>query len=247
MINETTATDSSNGASAAERNRSSIVFPYSSLKAAEQIAEVLLRSWGGSATQDQIAGSLSTTPRSGTFRNKLGSARIFGAISVSRGNVKLTDLGHRLVDSQTKSAARVEAFLKVPLYAAIYDTYEGKSLPPETGLESKIAELGVSPKQTAKARQAMFSSARLAGFFDTDSRRLIRPAGTKASEPNLVDDETERETQIVTVNQAIEGPNVPLAELWLTLLNEGGNWSAEKTQDFVNTARKLRDVMARDG
>lgn len=223
------------------RQRSSIVFPYSPLRDAELIAEKLMQSWGGSATQDQIAGSLGTTPRSGTFRNKLGAARIFGAVSISRGNVKLTDLGHRLVDGEEKAAARVDAFFAVPLYEEIYKAYEGKALPPDKGLERKIAELGVSAKQTAKARQAFKSSAQLAGFFETDRGRLIRPPVTNDSGKPRNGDEEES-----TVMQLNGSSTVPLGHLWMTLLNEGGNWSAEKTHEFVDAARKLRDVMARD-
>lgn len=230
---------SSNGSG---RLRSTIVFPYNSLAEAELIAETLLRQWGGSASQDQIAGSLHTTPRSGTFRNKLGAARIFGAVTVGRGNVKLTELGHRLVDPQTQKEARVEAFLSVPLYKAVYDEYEGKSLPPDTGLEQKMAELGVSRKQTEKARQAMKSSAKRAGFFDTNRSRLIRPSGSGSSEGQASVDDAQKETPV----QQPASTGVPLGDLWLTLLNEGAEWSADKTQDFVNAARKLREVMARD-
>lgn len=229
-------------ASGSKRLQSTIVFPYNSLTEAELIAETLLRQWGGSASQDQIAGGLHTTPRSGTFRNKLGAARIFGAVTVSRGNVKLTELGHRLVDPQTQKEARVEAFLAVPLYKAVYEAYEGKSLPPDTGLEQKIAELGVSPKQTEKARQAMKSSAKRAGFFDTNRSRLIRPNGVGEPGVQARADDTPKEPPV----QQAAGAGVPLGDLWLTLLNEGSEWSADKTQDFVNAARKLREVMARE-
>ena len=234
--------DSGAPASGSKRLQSTIVFPYNSLAEAELIAETLLRQWGGSASQDQIAGGLHTTPRSGTFRNKLGAARIFGAVTVSRGNVKLTELGHRLVDPQTQKEARVEAFLAVPLYKAVYDAYEGKSLPPDTGLEQKIAELGVSPKQSEKARQAMKSSAKRAGFFDTNRSRLIRPNGSGSYGAQAHPDDGQQETPI----QQPTPTGAPLSDLWLTLLNEGAEWSADKTQDFVNAARKLREVMARE-
>ena len=229
--------------SAPERSRSTISFPYSPLADAELIADKLLRDWGGSASQDQIAGSLETTPRSGSFRNKVGAARIFGAVAVSRGNIKLTDLGHRLVDPQTQKDARVEAFLTVPLYAAVFAEYEGKSLPPDTGLEQKMAELGVSPKQTDKARQAMKSSAKRAGFFDVNRSRLIRP-NSSGNSAGPAPERTQEEIKVV--QHPNPGAVVPLGDLWLTLLNEGGNWSAEKVQDFVSTARKLREVMARE-
>lgn len=232
---------SGNGQSGRDRLRSTIAFPYSSLSEAETIASALLRSWGGSASQDQLAGSLGTNPRSGTFRTKLGATRIFGAVDVARGKVTLTDLGHRLADPESSSAARVEAFMTVPLFSAVYDEYEGRSLPPDKGLEQKIADLGVSVKQTAKARQALQASAKRAGFFDTTSGRLIRPATTKDS-GTPPDPKPNEEVAVSQSNSA----SVPLADLWLTLLDKGDSWSADKTQDFVNAARKLREVMARD-
>lgn len=228
---------------AKDRLRSTIAFPYSSLREAEIIAEALHRNWGGSATQDQLAGSLGTNPRSGTFRTKLGATRIFGVVTVSRGKVALTDLGHRLADAddKTKKAARVEAFKTVPLFQAVYAEYEGRSLPPDAGLEQKIADLGVSRKQTAKARQALQASAKRAGFFDTTTRRLIEPAVTPSATPKGTESQMDDDLNVLVTDQK----PVPLGNLWLTLLDEGDAWSAEKTQDFVDAARRLREVLAR--
>jgi len=235
------ATETQGQESAKDRLRSTIAFPYSSLVEAETIASALLRSWGGSASQDQLAGGLGTSPRSGTFRTKLGATRIFGVVEVTRGKVTLTDLGHRLADPESSSAARVEAFMTVPLFSEIYDEYEGRSLPPDKGLEQKIADLGVSVKQTAKARQALLASAKRAGFFDTTPGRLIRPATAKDSGNSSAP----KQEEVAPVSQS-NSIGVPLPDLWLTLLDNGDSWSAEKTQDFVNAARKLREVMARD-
>jgi hypothetical protein len=242
-IDDTETTDENrNGGSGKDRLRSTIAFPYSSLVEAETIASALLRSWGGSASQDQLAGGLGTNPRSGTFRTKLGATRIFGVVEVTRGKVTLTDLGHRLADPESSDAAKVEAFMTVPLFSAIYDEYEGRSLPPDKGLEQKIADLGVSAKQTAKARQALQASAKRAGFFDTTPGRLIRPGLAKDSGKSSAPKQKEEVAPVSQSNSA----SIPLPDLWLTLLDKGDSWSAEKTQDFVNAARKLREVMARD-
>jgi hypothetical protein len=37
----------------------------------------------------------------------------------------------------------------------------------------------------------------------------------------------------------------PLPELWLTLLRDGRSWSAEKTQEFVEAARMVQDLLAK--
>jgi hypothetical protein len=229
------------GQQSGDRLRSTIAFPYGSLRDAEVIADVLHQSWGGSASPDQIAGSLNTKPRGGTFRNRLGAARIFGAVNVARGKVSLTDLGHRLVDPNAKKAARVEAFLTVPLFKAIYEAYEGKSLPPDGGLEQKIAELGVSVKQTSKARQSMQSSAKRAGFFDTTKGRLVKPS--VASNPGG----SSKHQHDGNGSASQQSVSDPLVSLWMTLLDDGGSWSPDETQKFVAAARAMREVMTKSG
>jgi hypothetical protein len=81
----------------------------------------------------------------------------------------------RICDTQHEKAARVEAFLAVPLYSKIFEQFSGKTLPPPAGLESLMANLGVSVKQTERARQAFQRSAKLAGFFDFGAERLVKP------------------------------------------------------------------------
>jgi hypothetical protein len=51
-------------------------------------------------------------------------------VRVRRQRVELTDLGKRIVDPETHDGARAEAFLRVPLYRAIFDRYRGVKLPP---------------------------------------------------------------------------------------------------------------------
>jgi hypothetical protein len=74
-----------------------------------------------------------------------------------------------------EEAARVDAFLHVPLYKAVFDKYKGFTLPPQPALEREMANLGVSAKQTDKARQAFERSARQAGFTWAGPDRLVMP------------------------------------------------------------------------
>jgi len=223
------------------RQRSTIAFPYGSLKDAEEIAEALHKTWGGTASPDQLAGSVNSTPRSGTFRVKVATTKTFRVVSVSRKKIALTDLGRRLQDPATQEEARIEAFLNVPLFKAIYSEYEGHALPPDPGLEQKIADLGVSSKQASRARQALQRSAERAGFFSTTKGRLIRPA------PKGNSGKANESRGEANVNLSQSGSvAVPLSDLWLTLLDQGESWSAEKIQDFVKAARELRKIMADD-
>jgi hypothetical protein len=93
----------------------------------------------------------------------------------------LTPLGVRAVNAASEAIARVDAFLNVPLYSAIYEKYKGHLLPPAKALEREMVALGVAPKQADKARQVFDRSARQAGFHAEGEDRLVRP---RTSTPN---------------------------------------------------------------
>src|SRR5271155_4340282 len=231
-LREQTATGSNDrGAEETTRNlRSTISFPYTGLSDAERIARALHDSWGGGASPDQLAASLEASPRSGSFRVKLATSRTFCVISISRGSITLTDLGRKLIDPQTRASARVEAFLAVPLFAALVNEYKGAMLPPDSGLEQKIRDLGVSTKQTARARQAFQRSAELAGFFKMGKERLVKPANLPGSD-KLPATPKDPKPSGAPSTSTLALP-APLPELWLKLLREGRDWSPEKIQEF---------------
>jgi hypothetical protein len=161
----------------AERQRSTIEFPYASLEDGLVVARAIHERGVLSCTPDQLAGWMGQSGVSGAFRLRLSTARIFGLIETERGAITLTDIGRRIVDPAQERAARADAFLQVPLYRKLYDNYKGHTLPPRPrGLEHAMAQLGVSSKQTDRARQAFERSAQQAGFFAAGSERLIMPA-----------------------------------------------------------------------
>jgi hypothetical protein len=248
---------SSNGDEASDKGaiyqRSTVAFPYSPLRDAEMIAQELHDKWGGAASLDQLSGGMGTGPRGGTFRVKVATARTFGVTTaVKDGSISLTDLGRSLLDPQTRAAARVDAFLTVPLFSRLVEEYKGSLLPPTSGLEQKIADLGVSAKQVSKARVAFQRSAEQAGFFKHGKDRLVLPpklpessekrrsAPSSGSHPDASRENREHNLSVPTLP-------APLPELWLTLLRDGRSWSAEKTQEFVEAARKLHDLLSRGG
>ena len=247
------------GGHATPYQRSTVRFPYSALRDAEQIAQELHDRWGGTTTLHQLAGGMGTSARGGTFRVKVGTGRTFGVVApADKGSLTLTDLGRKLLDPQTRAAARVEAFLGVPLFAQLVDAYKGSLLPPSSGLDQKISALGVSTKQASRARAAFLQSADEAGFFKISKERLVQPANLPNSgerEPNPTNgDHAEKGaggtggnemSQSSTSTPALPNLPAPLPELWLTLLRDGRSWSAEKTQEFVAAARKLQDLLAK--
>lgn len=160
----------------AKREQSTIVFPYGDLDDAIRLASAVREVGGQSCSLDQLAAQLKQSANSGAFRLRTSYPRIFGLAETDRGAIRLTELGMRIVDSSQEQRARVEAFLGVPLYKAIYDKYKGYTLPPPAALEREMAKLGVSSKQTDKARQAFERSARQAGFYWSGPDRLVEPS-----------------------------------------------------------------------
>lgn len=224
------------------RGKTLIAFPYGPLKDAEQIAQELHERWGGETSPEQLAGGLGQTPKSGAFRNKTGSARVFGLVQTGHRKISLTPLGQQIVDPATQAAARVEAFLTVPLFAKLYEEFKTSNLPPERGLEQKILGFGVPPKQTAKARQVFQRSAEQAGFFKAQPGRLVKPPTNLPSSDRL---ET-RENRSGTMNSSTATAPLPAPVLASvqTLLQEGGSWPADKTHEFVKAMRQLNNVLA---
>lgn len=167
------------------RERSTIEFPYSSLDDAITVAQKL-REFAGSAACEvnELAAHMGLRPSGGGFRLKLSTARSFGlAKSDQRGTIQITDLGNRIIDARTEKQARADAFLTVPLYRAIYDSRKGHHLPNPAVLEREMVNLGVAPKQKAKARQAFERSAKEAGFINQEERFTMPPLSERAAEP----------------------------------------------------------------
>ena len=159
-----------------KRQISTIAFPYLDLDIAIEVAQAMYETRGhGAMEAADLAATLDQTI-SGNFRLKTGTARIFGLTEKEgRDLTKLSELGIKILEEQTEKEARSSAFLHVPLYAAIFENYKGQRLPPPKALEREIEALGVSGKQTDKARQAFERSARQAGFFSKGEDRLVKP------------------------------------------------------------------------
>lgn len=186
------------------REQSTIAFPYLDLEAAIDVAQAIYnRSGLGECSIDELAAEMKQVV-SGAFRLKTGTARIFGLVErEGKSGIKLTELGRQIVSPDTERAARAEAFLRVPLYAAIYENYRGHMLPPMKALEREMQKLGVSSKQTDKARQAFERSAGQAGFFESGDDRLVRP---KAELPTKrVGDAESEEGRTETQGEAKKG------------------------------------------
>jgi hypothetical protein len=174
--NGNTGTAPSQTADERKRFRSEIEFPYADLESAVEIAQTIHSKAGSSCEVDELAAWMGQTATGGTFRTRLGAARMFGLIETGQGRAVLTQSGRDVLDnSGNDRAARVAAFLNVELFRVMYDQYKGNALPPPPAIERQMEQLGVSPKQKERARQTFMKSAQYAGFIDSTTGRFVKP------------------------------------------------------------------------
>jgi len=159
------------------RQRSAIQFPYNHFDDAAKIAGGIHDNVGnGTCAPAQLAAWTSQSPKSSGFRMQLAAARLFGLIEGEGETLRLAALGKQLHDPNTSRKAKADAFLNVPLFAALYQSHKDGVLPPAAALEREIAELGVAVKQKDRARQVFERSADQTGFFAFGKNRLVMPA-----------------------------------------------------------------------
>ena len=221
------------------RQRSTIRFPYSDLGDVEDLAAVMHRERGREAEVATLAADMGASVKSGTFRNKLAAGVVFGVFETLRGEgrIRLTALGERLVDTRNQRAARVEAFLAVPLYRAIYSEFKGARLPGDPGIEAEMVGLGVSAKQASKARQTMVRSADVAGFYGAGRDRLVEPSLRPAGD-GVVEEKNlpEGEGQSGDAQRKLLVMDHPLIQGLLQVLPEPGQpLSADRRKQWLST------------
>ncbi|HLH17621.1 MAG TPA: hypothetical protein VKX45_10390 [Bryobacteraceae bacterium] len=241
-----------------KRDKSTIQFAYLDLDDAVAIASGVHAAGGTSCQMDQLAAQLNVKADTGSFRLRLGTARIFGFITFSGGTVTLTNLGVRVCDPQQEAVARGEAFLNVPLYRQIYEQFKGGILPNQQGLESAMANLGVAPKQKTVARQVFARSAQQAGFFQYGNNRLVPPRGVAVGVPASADPAA---PPIPTEGQGDKAPvkgggddggsgDSPLHPLIRGLIKslppEGQDWPIEKRAKWLRAAAQNFDLIYPD-
>jgi len=236
-----TETEPAKPAAAPESKRevSTIAFPYGDLDDSVVIAKAVHSVGGQSCTFEQLAGYLGIVASGGAFRARLATPRIFGLIEYERGSVNLTPLGLRVVDKDQEAAARVDAFLEVPLYKAVYEKYKGYTLPPTAALEREMANLGVSSKQADKARQAFERSAKQAGFFWAGVDRLTLPVVNRKPESKPLDDTPDDKRKRNGGDGGGSELHPFIQGLIKALPPPGSDWSIGERFKWLNTASSI--------
>lgn len=159
-----------------KRDRSTIKFPYRDIVESENLVQQLYSELGGSGTSDQLAAAAGfSSSANGAFTQRLAALGHFGLMVRDGDSLRITDRGLALLEPTTNKQAKIEAFLAVPLYQAVYEKFKGQRLPGISGLEMALKELGVTDATAQSARQVLMRSARQAGFFDLADDRLVMP------------------------------------------------------------------------
>jgi len=191
------------------------------------------------------------TPSSGAFGIKLASARMFGLIDNVQGKNVLTQLGFSILDSDDTRArhAKVEAFLRVPLYRKVYDEFKGKQLPPRPlGLEQAFVEFGVSAKQKDKARNVFERSAQLAGFFPGGRNdRLVMPIGgdlaSATGERRAPDSPQDTNSAPVPAAAPIVAKHPLIEGLLREIPDAKSPWSIKDQANWLSAAAKIFGIL----
>jgi hypothetical protein len=230
-----------------KRFRSEIGFPYADLESAVDLAQTVNDKAGSSCETDELAAWMGQTATGGTFRTRVGAARMFGLIETGQGRVTLTQLGRDALNNSGKErAARVAAFLNVELFGAMYDQYKGNALPPPPAIERQVAQLGVSPKQTERARQTFMKSAQYAGFIDASSGRFVKPGiAVRDEQPQEKPDEVKKRNNGSDGN---EPPDLhPFVQGLLKELPKAGTpWPEAQRKLWLDTAASIFKMIYKD-
>lgn len=230
-----------------KRFRSEIEFPYADLESAVELAQTIHEKAGSSCENEELAAWMGQSATGGTFRTRLGAARMFGLIDRSEGRAALTQLGRdSLANSGKERAARIEAFLNVELFAAMYEQFKGHALPPPPAIERQMEQLGVSPKQKERARQTFMKSAQYAGFIDASSGRFVKPG--IAGQDVKADEKQDQSRKRNNSGDGNEPPDLhPFVQGLLKELPKAGTpWPEDQRKLWLDTAASIFKMIYKD-
>lgn len=239
------------------RQRSSIAFPYDDLNSAVELAQAIHNQVGlGDCADDQLAAWTNQSPKSSGYRTQIATARLCGLIESSGGRYRLSPLGRTIMDPKRAREARVRAFLNVPLFNAVYESYKGGILPPTSALERDMVGLGVADKMKDRARRVFERSADQAGFFEQGRNRLVQPGlALREEEPvgaTEQADEREKNADSIPAKRGSGGGGDGLSDfhpfiqgLLKTLPDPDGEkeWHVDDRVKWLQTAANIFDLI----
>lgn len=245
--------------------KSETQYPYFNLDDSIKVARAVHDRGGGTCSRAQLAAFLDyKTTRSGTFISRIYAAKQFGLVEFNGDAVSCTDRATRIlhpVFEEDEAAARVEAFLAVPLFSKVHETFDGKQLPADMGLQNLLQNrLGIVPDRVKPALRVLMDSAEQAGFFATvgNKSRMIKPVlsartstqKTAASEPLIGKSDTPSDAPKPSTGGGGDGPPPGVHPALVAMLRElprqGMEWPKSKKDRFLTAFRSILDVVYPD-
>jgi hypothetical protein len=191
------------GSDQQRRVRTENRYPIYDLDSCIAVPKVIRDRAGGACSPEHLAVFLNyKTTRNGSYLSRVAAAKLFGLIEGTSRQFTPSPLAYRILNPEfpeDAKAARVEAFLSVPLFSAIYQRYrpQGGQLPPEVGLRNVLqTQYDVPTGRAALAVRVMLDSAEQAGFFDARGgarTHLILPLLQNAAPPNVPSSESDNQ------------------------------------------------------
>lgn len=228
------------------RGRSKVGFPYNDLDSVMTLVNAIHSQVGtGACDDDQLAAWTTQSPKSSGYRSQLSAARMFGVIETASGRHKLAPLGRRIVDPAQVRAARSEAFMKVPLFKAVFEKYRGGVIPPAAALERDIVSIGVADKTKDRARRVLERAAEQAGFFEQGRDRLVMPgiAPNGNNPPPPGDQENNRGGGGDGGTGGFAGLHPFIQGLLTKLPEPDSEWAIDDRLKWLQTAANIFDLM----
>ena len=254
--NVTTVTDAlqdKQGEEGDARQRSTISFPYNNLNDAIEVAQAIHKNVGtGECDDSQLAAWMNMSPKSSGYRIQVSASRMFGLVETAAGQHKMSSLARMIVDPQREREARSKAFLKVPLYSALFEKYKGGVVPPAAALERDIVSLGVAEKQKERARQIFERSAEQGGFSEHGKERLVQPGIAGGLANHTLGENGGKGDAILPLPPAPPPPPPPPATdelhpfiqgLLKTLPPPDSDWPASGRTKWLQTAANIFDLI----
>lgn len=169
---------------ATARPRSELSSPAYNLADCLQVADLIHKRGGGTATAEHLSSYLGyKSTNNGSYLARMGAARAFGLVGKAGNYFVPTPLALQILTPVYQTDAKralVDAFFNVPLFKRVYDDFKGKELPPEFGMKNALRQqYGVIPNRIGLAYRILMESAEQSGFFETRNgakTHLILPA-----------------------------------------------------------------------
>jgi hypothetical protein len=146
------------------------------------------------------------------------------------------------MDPAQKRAALADAFLRVPLYKAVFEKYRGGVVPPAAALERYMEGLGVASKMTDRARRNLERSAEHAGFYEGGRERLVRPGVADEVAPPT-DEEMRQELPSGGGGGGDSKLHPFIQGLLSALPKPESQWELDQRVKWLQTAANIFDLM----